>query len=239
MSVMAIKSRPTRLLQFFLGVVIIATIGVFGVKLYRLHDHAHIRYDPRQEILWLTPTTSDPKRKSPIISNKRWRHNYSDIERVLWEAQALGTKPSAPLELLERINKLLPENLAPDELLRLRSLVEKSVLSDNAQTFARWIVSYYHYRNTDRQLTLAINQAPDDQRVALIESYLINLNTAQEKLFGNHASTLFKQENSQTRYFYQRRLVRLDDSLDEQQKKTALAALKQDYQAKLQYFRPD
>lgn len=232
------STRLTWLLQFFLGIVVVATIIALGVKLYRLHDQAHIRYDSRQEILWLAPTSSNADRRA-TISNTRWRHNYSDIERILWEAQDLGNNSNSALKLLERINSLLPENLASEELVRLEHLVGKSVVGDDAQTFARWIVSYYHYRKTDQQLKLTINQAADDQQVSLIRRYLANLNNTQEKHFGVHASALFTQQNNQTRYFFQRRLVRLDNSLDQLQKTTALEAIKQDYQIELKSIRSD
>ena len=233
------STRPNWLIEFVFGIVVVAIIVSLGVKLYRLHDNAHIRYDPRQEILWRAPTSSDLGQKRAIISNTRWQQNYSDIERILWEAQDLGNNSNTSLKLLERINSLLPENLAYDELVRLEHLVDKSVLSDNAPTFARWIVNYYHYKKTDQQLKLAINKAPDDQRMGLIRSYLTNLSATQEKIFGVHASFLFKQQNNQTHYLYQRRLVRLDSSLDELQKKAALEKIKQGYQAKLESLRSD
>ncbi len=232
-------SRPTWLLQLGLGIVVVATISALGIKLYRLHDRAHIRYDPRQEILWLAPPNSDAERKSAIISNTRWRQNYLDIERILWEARDLTDNSSTSLALLERINSLLPEDLASDELVRLESLVGKSLIGEDAQTFARWIVNFYQYRDADQQLKLAINQAPDDHRINLIQNYLANLNARQEKHFGKQASFLFTEENNQTHYFFQRRLVRLDNSLDELEKQAALATIKQDYQAKLESLRSD
>ena len=233
------STRPTWLLQFALGIAVVVTISALGVKLYRLHDHAHIRYDPRQEIIWRAPTHADVGRRDVIISNTRWRQNYSDIERILWEAQDLGDNSSTSLVLLERINSLLPEDLETDELVRLRNLVEKSLLNEEAQMFAGWIVNYFHYRKTDQQLKLAINQAQDDQRVSLIRSYLANMNATQEKHFGKHAKFLFTQQNDQTYYFFQRSLVRLDNSLNELQKKAALEAIKQDYQAKLESLGAD
>lgn len=236
---MAITSRPTRLLQFFFGMAIIATIATLGIKLYSLHEHAHIRYDPRQEVRWLAPNSSDTERKNIVISNTRWRHNYSDIERVLWEAQDIGNKSGAPLMLLARINSLLPENLADDELQHLTSLVERSLIDDHAKIYARWIVNYYNYMKTDQQLKSAINRAPDAQRMAQIRGYLVDLNRRQEEHFGTNASFLFEQQNSQTHYFYQRRLVRLNNSLNEQQKKAALDAIKLDYQRELETLRSE
>jgi len=236
---MAIESRPARLFHFLLVLIVVATIAALSVKLYRLHDHAHIRHDSRQEIVWLAPTGLNTERSSLEISNTRWRVNYSAIEHVLWEAQDLNDISNTTLNLLERIYRLLPENLALDEIARLRSLVEKSVLSDKGERFAGWIVNYYHYRKIDQQLKATLNLAADNSRVALITNYLDNLDERQKKYFGVHALTLFKQQNYQTRYFYQRRLVRLDDTLDALQKKTALAAITQDYQEQLESLKID
>jgi len=228
---MATETRATRFQQRLACLLTLAAIMVLGYKLYRQHDHAHIRYDPRQEISWIVPNASEPDQRNRIISNARWRINYSDIERILWEAQDRGSISPARLSLLERVHRLLPNDLTTQELIRLESLVKKSMQANIGKALADLIVKHYSYSHFDQKQRQEINQAGGQRSAILIGRYLDNLKTSQQSYFGAYATDLFEHRNAQTIYFYQRRLIRLDKSLNESQKKSALEDSKREYQA--------
>jgi len=216
-----------------LGTLLVMLVPSF----YKLHKNAHISYTAGAKIEWLQPTTLNQATFAPV-SNDRWRFSFTKIERLLWnsklsESGAVSIN-SDTLTLLEQTTRLLPKAFTTEESKRLTFLIEKSIPEKHGQQLSKLLKQYQLYQQDYQANLNQITQANGEELLALLETSEHQLQSRQQRYFGNKtAEDLFHKKNITTRYLNKRRIVNLTTGLTKEEKRDRLDSLNEVYRKTL------
>lgn len=169
-----------------------------------------------------------------LISKHTWTLEFTEIEKII---NSLELSPSQKIlinsytaDKLQGITSQLNSESSNIEWYRLELLIKKSLGNDNGDLLTSLVKAYYFYQK-DRTVHLnSINNSDPRERLSLLKDSSGTLFNIQSNHFGSHIATrLFKRKNTTTNYLNHRKIVHLDNRLNNIEKKEKLLLLSNNY----------
>lgn len=216
--------------------IIVALLLVFGVILKVMigfHENSHLRYTHNQTIQWRQPTELSTDYYKPI-SNKAWVKEYSSVEKILWQIKRSSDGKviinDHTLNLLSQAQSILSNGLKEKELKRLEKVLNKSFIANDGPQLGSLMYEYLKYIPKYTAKLVEINNATGVKKKKLIKEFALTTKKLQKDSFNEITpEDLFGKQNQTINYLNERRLISMDMTLSEKERKSRLEKLQQTF----------
>lgn len=186
---------------------------------------------------WLQPTELNAQYPQ-LISERHWALDFTQIEHII---NNLESDSNHRLLINSDLNDKLPQILlalddtpSQTQWQRLHFLINKSLGDNMGNELYTLLTKYYLYQQQVTQYAHQIQQSNAQQkRVLLSNHHQLHINLQSHYFGADTASKLFNKKNKVAHYLNSIRIINMDDSLTNQQKKEQLALLSKHYKQSL------
>lgn len=169
-----------------------------------------------------------------LISKHTWKLEFTEIEKIINSLELSPRREilinSYTADKLQGIILLLNPESSNIEWHRFELLIKKSLGNEGGDLLTSLVNSYYYYQKDRTAYLNGINNSIPSERLSLLKDSSSTLLNIQSNHFGSRVATrLFKRQNTTTNYLTQRKIVHLNDRLNNVEKKDKLLLLSNTY----------
>jgi hypothetical protein len=215
------------------------------VTLWSLHgDLPAIDYNDKAD--WRQPIVSSALFPTPI-SAQQWHFDYGATEQILTRVKHSGKEPSNDKDqahlllnpglagVLTKAVDSLPSNMDDKALQRTAFLVLKGQPGLVGKQLASVLINYYQLQHASKIAASSDNSklALTDQ-LSILQAKFLATQARQNHYLGTHVATqLFGKKRNITRYLLERRAIKENSNLSQQQRQMQLHKLQSPVNSKI------
>ena len=182
---------------------------------------------------WQQPSTLN-EQYPQLISKYGWGFEFDKIEDIIRDLEFdSNDKLLINYDTTERLKLVIFEfkgALSDTQWNRIGFLMKQSLGDRNGGVFYDLVKNYYLYQKEYVEHINTINQSTYSNKLALLKKSQSNILVMQSKYFGSDiAIKLFSRINTTSNYLNSRRIVNMENGLNNSQKKERLLLLSDSY----------
>lgn len=216
--------------------VLILLLGFVVLKHLELHSHT-LTLEESASKTWLQPKYLNTQ-YPVLISNNTWSLSFTHIEAII-KTIPLDSKQKLNInsDLTEKLPQILfqldskPEST---QWQRIKLLLTKQFGEKTGRELHQLLTNFYYYQKESMAYSNKIKLANDHEKKALLSRRMDQLNKMQIRHFSrNTAMKLFDKKNKTAHYLNSIRIINMDKTLSNTEKKERLSILSKNYKHSL------
>ena len=233
MAIIVTKDIQVKILSI---IFLILLLGFISSKHLNLHSKT-LSLGGSESQAWSQPNNISQQYPT-LISRDNWSLSFTQIEGII---KSIKSDSNRNLIINADLTEKLPQvlfylNNDPESMQwqRLEFLLSKSLGHKVGTTFYGLVHHYYYYKKEAIEYSNKIKLAQYANKKALLEDHVSVLERLQARHFTKQiAVKLFNKKNKTTHYLNSIRIINMDKTLNNNEKKERLSILSKDYKHSL------